>query len=924
MPTRSRVVLAATVLVMQSASAWGLSPAERARVCQLELEAGAKHFFADSLAAFAVCRDRVARGLLPPATDCQSEAATTDRRAAAASRLADRIASRCAPDVAAALGLGGDCAGARTPSSVSGCLQGNHDSNAAEMMAVANSAPGQLPVSALRCQLEATRDARVYAVARLGVLQRCKRNPPADLLPGASCPDAPAIAARLAAIKSRKAARIAAQCSAADLAAAEFGLPCGAAATGGSLAQCLLDAADANVDDALAAEFHDTAFCGDAFAAVDRRIDGLLAGMTLADKIAQMHGSGAANNAWRTAAQPSLSIPGLGMIDGARGVGVLAGTATCFPVPMARGATWDTALEQRVGDAIGTETRAKGASVILAPVINNLRHPRWGRAQETYGEDTTHLGRMGVAFIRGAQAHVIANPKHFAANSIEDTRFSVNVSMDERTLREVYLPHFRMAVQQGHAGSVMSAYNLVNGDHCGQNVHLLHDILNDDWGFQGFVESDWVFGTRSTVPSANAGLDIEMPTANYFGQPLIDAVGAGQVAESTIDDAVRKILRSQLCFRLDTDPPQVDPSQVESPTHVDLALQVAREGIVLLKNDSSALPLDRSQVASLVVVGPLAAMANLGDHGSSQVIPASAVTPLDGITASAGAVAVSYVPSASLSPSDEATIAAADAAVVVAGLTFNDEGEGLITHGDRDSLAMPGTQDQLIAAVAALNPRTVVVLEGSGALLMPWKDSVAAILMAWYPGEQGGNAIADVLFGDVNPSGKLPVSFPLAESDLPPFDNVSHAVTYGYYHGYRYLERNNVAPLFPFGFGLSYTTFQYAHLAITPAAVSPYARVRVTADVTNSGSVAGDEIAQLYVGYEGSSVDRAVQDLKAFARVHLDPGETQTVAFEVRAADLAFWNTTINDWDVEPITYDVRVGGSSEDLPLSGSFAVTP
>ena len=335
--------------------------------------------------------------------------------------------------------------------------------------------------------------------------------------------------------------------------------------------------------------------------------------------------------------------------------------------------------------------------------------------------------------------------KLFAANRIEDARFSVNVSMDERTLREVYLPHFRMAVQQGHAGSVMSAYNLVNGAHCAENVHLLHDVLNGDWGFQGFVESDWVLGTRSTVPSANAGLDIEMPTANYFGTPLANAVAAGQVSEATIDAAVRRSLRAQLCFRLDTDPPQPDPTQVETPAHVDLALQVAREGIVLLKNDHAALPLDRSQLTSIVVVGPLAAMANLGDHGSSRVNPAAAVAPLDGITARAGAVTVTYVPSSSLSPSDEATIAAADAAVVVAGLTFNDEGEGLITHGDRDSLALPGDQDQLIAAVAGLNPRSVVVLEGSGALLMPWKDSVAAILMAWYPGEQGGNAIADVL-----------------------------------------------------------------------------------------------------------------------------------------------------------------------------------
>ena len=253
-----------------------------------------------------------------------------------------------------------------------------------------------------------------------------------------------------------------------------------------------------------------------------------------------------------------------------------------------------------------------------------------------------------------------------------------------------------------------------------------------------------------------------------------------------------------------------------------------------------------------------------------------------------------------------------------------DEGEGLITIGDRLGLALPRGQDQLITDVVALNPRTVVVLEGSGAITMPWADDVPAIVMAWYPGEEGGTAIADVLFGNVNPSGKLPVTFPVAETDLPPFDNVSLDVTYGYYHGYRWLDRNAVAPLFPFGFGLSYTTFQYANLTIEPATIPSHGRTRVTADVTNTGTVAGDEVAQLYVGYQGSSVDRAVRDLKAFARVHLEPGETRTVPFDLRAADVAFWDSAAGAFAVEPITYRVDVGSSSRDLPLSGTFAVAP
>src|SRR5581483_1972619 len=265
---------------------------------------------------------------------------------------------------------------------------------------------------------------------------------------------------------------------------------------------------------------------------------------------------------------------------------------------------------------------------------------------------------------------------------------------------------------------------------------------------------------------------------------------AGQVSRRTIDDAVRRTLRAQLCFRLDTDPPVVDPGQVETAPTKALARDVAREAIVLLKNSAGTLPLERGTVGSLVVVGELAATANLGDHGSSTVVPTSSVAPLDGIRAAAGGIAVTHVPGPTLSASDQAAIAGAGAAIVVVGLDFRDEGEGLITHGDRDGLGLPRDQDALVSAVAALNPRTVVVLEGSGAITMPWVDAVPAILMAWYPGDQGGTAIAEILFGDVNPSGKLPVSFPRAEADLPPFDNVSPAVTYGYFHGYRWLDRN--------------------------------------------------------------------------------------------------------------------------------------
>src|SRR5262249_10838371 len=469
--------------------------------------------------------------------------------------------------------------------------QGSHDADAAALMGMVAAARGKLSRPAQRCQRAAAEGVHAFTIARLRLLQRCKRRPPADLLPGSECATVPDVVTRVERLGAAATRKIGARCKGSVLAEVQFGPPCAGPDTAEHLAQCLLAAATTAGDDALAAEFH-WGFCGDAGAAVEKRIDALLAQMTLDEKLAQMHGTGfSLSAAARTAANDRLHIPGLAMIDGPRGVGAIVGHATAFPVGSARGATWDPALEERVGEAVGTEARAKGASMILAPTINILRHPRWGRAQETYGEDTFHLGRMATGYVRGAQGHVIANPKHFAANTIENTRFNVDVSVDERTLREVYLPHFRMAVQDGHAASVMSAYNLVNGQYCGENTHLLHDVLKGDWGFQGFVESDWFLGTRSTVPSALAGRRLEMPQAGYYGKPPADAVAAGQVPQATIDEAVRRILRAQLCSRLDTDPPQVDPTQVETQAHTDLALEVAREGIVVLRNEGAVLPL---------------------------------------------------------------------------------------------------------------------------------------------------------------------------------------------------------------------------------------------------------------------------------------------------------------------------------------------
>ncbi len=915
--------LSAVVLTVAALSTAGradaLTTAERR--CQLAVSRGGAAVFRAWLDALGTCRERIARGALPPDTDCSTDADVSRKRAASARKLERRIGKACDDPLAAALDFGGDCRGAATTAALVTCARRSHEAGAAGLIDVTDP-PSALSSTARRCQVRASRRVRRFVVERLRLLEQCKQNPPQTLAPGDDCRNDARTAARIATLASRAGTAIVARCTGGALAGARFGPPCDASADGASLAQCLLAAATTASDEVIMAEYPDRAFCGDAFEAVEQRIDTLIAGMTLAEKAEQMHGSVLTGTGRRTADNARLGIPGFGMFDGPRGVSVLAGNATAFPVGIARGATWDPALEERVGEAIGAEVRAKGASVLLAPTINIVRHPRWGRTQETYGEDTFHLGTMGVGFIKGAQRHVPASAKHLAANSIENTRFTLDVSVDERTLREVYLPHFRMAVEEGHVASVMSAYNLVNGHYCAENAHLLSDILKGDWGFKGFVESDWIFGTHSTAPSANAGLDIEMPSGVYFGQRLLDAVAAGEVSEATVDAAVRRVLRAKLCFALDTDPPVPDPSVIESAAHVALAREVADKAIVLLKNAGGTLPLDRAAVDSIVVASPLAAIANLGDQGSSSVHPSSAVSPLDGIRAAAGTATVTHVASAPFTPEEEAAVAAADVAIVVVGLTTADEGEGLITFGDRTSLVLPGDQNALIASVAARNPRTVVVLELSGPVVMPWLADVAAVVMAWYPGQQGGHAIAGVLFGDVNPSGKLPLSFPGAEADLPPFDNTVNAFTYGYLHGYRWLDQQGTAPLFPFGFGLSYTTFQYANLAVAPTSLAPDGRLVVTADVTNSGTVAGDEIAQLYVSATGSRVERAPKDLKAFARVHLEPGQTRTVRFEVRAADLAFWDVVAGAFEVEAISYGVRVGPSSADLPLEATFAV--
>ncbi|MDH3654473.1 MAG: glycoside hydrolase family 3 C-terminal domain-containing protein [Myxococcales bacterium] len=660
---------------------------------------------------------------------------------------------------------------------------------------------------------------------------------------------------------------------------------------------------------------------------LERRVDELVAQMTLDEKVAQMSGDSGVflpegDTLWNVPGVERLGVPPFKMADGPRGLGPIQG-ATTFPVGMARGASWEPGIENRVGAAMGRELRAAGGNILLAPTINMLRHPSWGRSQETYGEDVHLLSRMAVAFVQGVQENALANPKHYAANSIEDTRFEVDVTIDERTLREIYLKQFRAAVLEGQAASVMSAYNSVNGQFCGENEHLIRDILKGDWGFDGFVLSDWIFGTQSTLGSALNGLDIEMPIARFYGEPLLMAVQDGDVPEPLIDDAVRRMVRKKLQYGLDQ-PSGLDESVIGSDEHLAIAREAAVEGSVLLKNASNALPLDAGAGQRIAVVGLLADTPNTGDDGSSDTMPAFVVTPLQGIEEAVGeAVVVDHIAKDVLDSDDLVAIGAADAVVVVTGLTAEDEGEGLIGAGDRLDLDLSPERETLIRDAAAANPRTIVVLEGGGAITMgDWLPEVEALLMVWYPGQMGGYAIADLLFGVANPSGKLPITFPTGLDQLPPFDNVLLDVTYDYFHGYRYVDRNGATPEFPFGFGLSYTTFSIDNLQASQSTAVAGDVVRFNVDVTNTGSAAGAEVVQLYATYPGSAVERSERDLKGFVKVMLEPGESQTVEISLPVNDLAYYDVAESAWALEALEHAIHVGTSSRDLPLSTTLSV--
>ncbi len=687
---------------------------------------------------------------------------------------------------------------------------------------------------------------------------------------------------------------------------------------------------------------------------IDQRVNDLLGRMTAREKAEMLSGSG-----WMES-QPieRLGIPAIKMADGPLGVRNWRGSSavtnaaattpvlsTAFPAGIGMAASWDLDLVARGAHAIAQEVKALGRDMILGPTVNINRVPLWGRNFEGYGEDPYLAARMGVAYIRAVQAEgVIPSVKHFAANNQEFERHRIDEKIDERALHEIYFPAFKAAVEEAGVWVVMSAYNKVNGLWCAENPYLLTDTLRQRWDFRGFVISDWG-STYSTDGTINAGMDLEMPGGEpmqrWLGRPetqrdgngagwltadkVMAAVASGGTTEGAVDDAVRRILRVMFQAGL-FDHPHTGGGDVDTPEQRAVARTAANESVVLLKN-TGVLPLSAEKSRKIAVIGPNAAVARTGGGGSSLVRPKYAVTALDGIREAAGpradvvyALGAVMEGEAPAKPAQELLAEAvavarhSDAAVVVVGNSPRIEGEGF----DRKSMDLPAGQDALIEAVAAANKNTIVVIAaGAPVTMTKWLGQVSAVVFAWYGGQEAGHAIGDVLFGAVNPSGKLPVTFPKAFEDSPayghyPGENLHVDYAEGIYVGYRGFDKHGVEPLFPFGYGLSYTTFEYSGLKV--------AYPTVTVNVRNSGSHAGAEVVQLYLQPPPSRVDRPVKELKGFARVMLQPGEAKAVSFRLNQAAMSYYDTAVHDWVAQPGRFTVLVGASSRDIRTKGEL----
>jgi len=702
---------------------------------------------------------------------------------------------------------------------------------------------------------------------------------------------------------------------------------------------------------------------------VEARVNDLLVRLTLEEKISLVH----ANGNFTTAGVPRLGIPELIMDDGPLGVreevdnhfhdlGHVDDFATAMPGALGLAATWNTNLARAYGTVIGQEAVVRGKNIMLGPAVNIQRTPLCGRNFEYLGEDPFLTSRMAVNYIEGEQAQGISSCiKHFAANSQEFERGSINEIIDERTLREIYLPAFRAAVTEAGVMAIMSAYNQINGQYCSENVHLLKDILKDDWGFKGVVMSDWGAVHHTDLAALN-GLDIEMGSGtpyrnNFLADPFLQGLQNGQFPVSALDDMVRRHLYVMFQLNLIHDPSVPAPTNAVPSTvlstkeHQATAQKIAEEAFVLLKNENF-LPLDAAHLQTIAVIGGNAAAKFCHDGGSSNIKPPFEVTALEGISNYvAGRAKIIYAegyyparnwgapglkPDGTRASEDDgaqladqavAVAKSADVVIYVGGLNhkigFDSEG------GDRKNIELPAGQDKLLAQIVRANPRTVVVLIGGGSVEMDdaWLSRVPALLYAWYPGLEGGNALANVLFGDVNPSGKLPCTFPKRLADSPataldayPGENGTVVYKEGLLVGYRWYDTKDIDPLFPFGYGLSYTHFAYTNLNLVTDNGPTGLPLTIEFELANTGDRAGAEVAEVYVQPVNPGVFRPVKELKGFAKVFLQPGEKQKVSVTLNENAFAYYDVGTRSWLAAKGDYKILVGGSSRDLPLTGDF----
>lgn len=803
-------------------------------------------------------------------------------------------------------------------------------------------------------------------------------------------------------------------------------------------------------------------------AEVEKRVDSILVQMTLEEKLDYIGGI----QDFYIRAIPRLGLPALKMSDGPLGVRTW-GRTTAYPAAISLAASWDTDLAQLVGSAMGKDARARGVHFILAPGMNIYRAPQCGRNFEYLGEDPYLASRMAVSLINGIQSqNVIATAKHFAANNQEYGRLDTSSDVDDRTLREIYLPAFEASVKEAHVGAIMDGYNLVNGVHMTQNDLLNTQIVKKEWGFDGIIMSDWG-ATHDGVAAANGGLDLEMPSGAFMNaSTLMPAIQQGKVSVATIDDKVRRILRKAIEFGF-LDREQTDGSvALYNQQGRKLALEAARSGMVLLKNTNSLLPLAKAKIKSIAVIGPNAYPTPLGGGGSSQVSAYRATSYLEGISDYLGTSATvlfaedkapleevftttnfttatgerglkgeyfdnqdlrgtpvltrvdkqanfhwgegsfttngpvdhfsvrwtgEFVPKTSseyrfyVSSDDGARLylngeriiddwerhseklnvytahleagraykvvleymevvgsatlgfgtirvedevarqtkalaAKADAAIVCVGFDPNSESEG----SDR-TFALPAGQDELIRQIASVNKNTIVVLNAGGNVNMThWIDNVPALIHAWYSGQEGGTALAQILFGEYSPSGRLPASFEQRWQDNPVFNSYYPAkgekrVAYkeGVFVGYRHFDRASVKPTFPFGYGLSYSTFKYANMAISPKSSDSSTPINVSFEITNTGKMEASEVAQLYVSDTHAVVPRPLKELKGFAKVKLQPGETKKVTLQLDSRSLSYYDVTTKQWTADPGEFAVMIGSSSERIELKDTFTLT-